>query len=235
MSRLAKAITIGQLTGIVGVMLGFTPFGLDLEEQVGLHILFMLRGERPVPAEIIIVSIDRASATHLDLPAVFVGFSEHLRPALKDGFHAVFSQANGIDISGVEIAATAFANLLEAMPLQPPSLPWHAAILLLGGMAVGMLCHFLPTITTAVSTLGLSTLYLFTVQYQFATIGMWYPLIIPVFLQMPLAFFSATLWKYFDTSNERRNIRQALHYYLPPAVVPAFWFQPRCSMNLRDF
>jgi adenylate cyclase len=68
MSCLAKAITIGLLTGMVGLMLGIAPVGLDLEEHVGLHILFRLRGERQAPAVVMIVSIDKASATHLDLP-----------------------------------------------------------------------------------------------------------------------------------------------------------------------
>jgi adenylate cyclase len=43
---------------------------------------------------------------------VFIGLSEQLRPEEKDGFYTAFSQRNGLDISGVEIAATAFANLL---------------------------------------------------------------------------------------------------------------------------
>ncbi len=54
--------------------------------------------------------------------AVFVGLSEVLLAERKDSFYTVFSQANGIFISGVEIAATAFLNLLEDKPLKPPSL-----------------------------------------------------------------------------------------------------------------
>jgi hypothetical protein len=31
---------------------------------------------------------------------------------------------------------------------------------------------------------------------QFATTGTWYPLIIPLVVQMPMAFFGTVLWKY---------------------------------------
>jgi adenylate cyclase len=68
MSRLAKAITVGLLTGIVGLVVGFTPVGLNLEENAGLELLFKLRGERRPPSEVIIVSIDRNSASRLNLP-----------------------------------------------------------------------------------------------------------------------------------------------------------------------
>jgi adenylate cyclase len=37
---------------------------------------------------------------------VFIGLSEQLRPEQKDGFYTVFSQPSGLDLSGVEIAAS---------------------------------------------------------------------------------------------------------------------------------
>jgi adenylate cyclase len=51
--------------------------------------------------------------------AVFVGYSERLQPEQLDEFYTVFSQKNGLSLSGVEIAATAFANLLEDLPVTP--------------------------------------------------------------------------------------------------------------------
>ena len=50
--------------------------------------------------------------------AVFVGFSEILLAERQDSFHTVFSQANGVFVSGVEIGATAFANLLYTPPIK---------------------------------------------------------------------------------------------------------------------
>src|ERR1044071_2881338 len=53
--------------------------------------------------------------------AVFVGLSERILAERKDSFYTVFSQANGVFIGGVEIAATAFLNMLEDMPIRPIS------------------------------------------------------------------------------------------------------------------
>ncbi len=45
--------------------------------------------------------------------AVFIGQTESAWPKVQDGFYHVFADDRGIDISGVEVAATAFAKLLE--------------------------------------------------------------------------------------------------------------------------
>ena len=44
------------------------PFVLDLEENIGLDLLFSLRGTRQAPPEVVVVSIDKESAQHLNLP-----------------------------------------------------------------------------------------------------------------------------------------------------------------------
>ena len=59
MSRLARAAFLGFLMGIVGVLLSFFPFAHDIEEDVGLGLLFKLRGVRKPPADVVVVSIDR--------------------------------------------------------------------------------------------------------------------------------------------------------------------------------
>ncbi len=47
----------------------------------------------------------------------------------------------------------------------------------------------------------------------------WYPLVIPVLVQLPTAFFGTLWWKYLDTHRERDGIRRAFGYYLPDKVV----------------
>ena len=37
----------------------------------------------------------------------------------KESFYTVYSESHGLDLSGIEIVATAFANMLEDMPVQP--------------------------------------------------------------------------------------------------------------------
>src|SRR5208283_1317419 len=62
---------------------------------------------------------------------VFVGLSESIPSEQRDGFYTVFSQRDGMDISGVEIAATAFANLLEDMPVRPIGFRVHLMVILI--------------------------------------------------------------------------------------------------------
>jgi len=151
--------------------------------------------------------------------AVFVGLSERLRPEQKDGFYTVFSQPSGVDISGVEIAATAFANLLEDRHIQPLHWPGYLATIVLWGVVLGTLCRLLPTTIAVVGAVGLGALYLVAAHHQFNTTGVWYPLILPLFVQLPFAVFGAVLWKYFETNTERRNIKKLFGYYLPNNVV----------------
>ena len=68
MLRLLKATILGLLTGVLGLALGLVPFGHDLEEHVGLEVLFKLRGTRQAPADVVIVGIDDRSASALNLP-----------------------------------------------------------------------------------------------------------------------------------------------------------------------
>lgn len=56
------------LIGVLGLLFCQIKAGSDFEEEVGLDLLFKLRGPLPPPADIIIVSIDRASAEILRLP-----------------------------------------------------------------------------------------------------------------------------------------------------------------------
>jgi len=150
---------------------------------------------------------------------VFIGLSEQLRPEEKDGFYTAFSQPNGLDISGVEIAASAFANLLEDMPVEPLDYGAHSVLVVFWGALITILCLLSPAVVAAGWAVGLSLTYITVAHFQFKHAGVWYPLIIPLFFQTPLAFFAAVLWKYFHANRERRNIRTAFGYYLPDNVV----------------
>ena len=50
---------------------------------------------------------------------VFVGVSELTKPLKEDSFPTVFGRDDGVDLSGVEIAATAFANMLTGHAVRP--------------------------------------------------------------------------------------------------------------------
>jgi adenylate cyclase len=151
--------------------------------------------------------------------AVFVGLSEVLLADRKDSFYTVFSQANGIFISGVEIAATAFSNLLDDAPVRRFRLPFYVLTIFLWGLLIGIICRISPVVVAASGVVALGILYLVIAEYLFKTSYSWYPIVTPLFFQIPLAFFSAVIWKYVESNKERQNIRKAFAYYLPKNVV----------------
>ena len=161
--------------------------------------------------------------------AVFVGYFERFAPDQKDGFHTVFTDSSGLDLSGVEIAATAFANLLEGFPIQPLGVGAHLATLCVWGLAAGILCYLLSTSAAALSWAGLTVLYLAVSAYQFKTGGSWYPFVVPLLIESPLAFFGALVWKSIEMNKGRQSMRKSLRYYLPENVVN------QLEKNVRDF
>jgi len=151
--------------------------------------------------------------------AVFVGLSERILAERKDSFYTVFSQANGVFIGGVEIAATAFLNLLEDKPVKPLGNNAYLALILFWGLLIGIVARVLTITFGGLVLIGLSALYVLGAHYRFATEAAWYPMVIPLFVQLPLGFVGAVFWNYVETNKERQQIRKALAYYVPDEVV----------------
>ncbi len=141
---------------------------------------------------------DSQGAPDIDLTgkAVFVGLSEVLLAERKDSFYTVYSQANGVFISGVEIAATAFANIIENKPVRPINTWVYVVFILLWGTGLGIVCRLYPVLVSASWVVGLSVLYFISSVLQFKFFHLWYPIIIPLVLQAPLAFLGSTGIKY---------------------------------------
>ncbi len=150
--------------------------------------------------------------------AVFVGVSDYDRPEQRDGFHTVFSRA-GIDLSGAEIAAMAFANLLNEQHVRTLGLLGHVVLILGGGILVGGVCAVLAPGPAAVTAIGLGAAYLAFAVFRFTATHTWYPLAAPLLFEVPAAFVGAILWRYVDTNRERRQMRAVFSQYLPNAVI----------------
>jgi adenylate cyclase len=160
-----------------------------------------------------------STAAGFEGKVVFVGLSENMRPQRQDGYHTVFSQKNGVDISGVEIAATAFANLMEDRPLTHLEWPVHLFIVFAFGLVLGLICFSLPMGGATLSVLGVGALYLATAWTCFNTQALWIPVVIPLFMLMPMALFGTVVCRYCVASKEREVIRKAFGYFLPDPVI----------------
>lgn len=63
-----KALNMGVGVALIGVIASMTSLGMALDEELGLYWLFTLRGERPAPQDVVIITTDRKSAFDLGVP-----------------------------------------------------------------------------------------------------------------------------------------------------------------------
>ena len=152
--------------------------------------------------------------------AVFVGFSEQFQPEQKDGFYTVFTDKDsGSDISGVEIIATAFANLLEQNAIMVPSGFSEIGILLGWGLLISLILRFGSATIQIPITLLLTIAYSGIVYTSFVEHYFWLPFLTPILIQLLLASLLTFLWKYRQVQQERQHIREAFGFHLPVGVV----------------
>ncbi|MCK5324024.1 MAG: CHASE2 domain-containing protein, partial [Desulfobulbaceae bacterium] len=108
-SNIYNALLVGLLTGILGLIL--VPIASELEEDIGLDFLFKQRGARDVPSDVIIVTMDRISAFHLNLPLDSAKWPRSLHARLVEtlaeqgaaviAFDVLFDETRSLDQDGL--------------------------------------------------------------------------------------------------------------------------------------
>lgn len=151
--------------------------------------------------------------------AVFVGFSEKLEPEQKDNFNTVYSQANGLDLSGIEIAATAFSNLLYNSTIKPTSNSNALLIIIIFGFIISFAARLCREYIAILLCLGASISYLYIAAYQFDEHYLWLPLVTPLLIQTPIALVLGISWYALDNYRARKKMRKAFSYYVPETMV----------------
>lgn len=150
---------------------------------------------------------------------VFVGFSDLYDPGHPDRFYTVFTSDDGVDLSGVEIAATAFGNLLTDGSIKLLSAWETLAVLLLFGMVIGMLAYFLPAMIGVPLAIILAVAYAASAQWLFNTGNYWMPMATPLLAQFPLALFLGLMGQYLLERRRGQRMSKALSYYVPEGVA----------------
>jgi adenylate cyclase len=122
--------------------------------------------------------------------AVFVGYHELDLPPEQDRFHNAFSWPDGTPLTGVEWAATAYANIWRGERLR--ALPEAQRLLLLGllGTLLTLVAMTRRRWTGALLVLGHVTAYGGIAVAVFMTAQLWLPVIVPMALA-PLAMIVA--------------------------------------------
>ena len=162
---------------------------------------------------------DKQSASAFRDKMVFVGYAETLFPEHMEHFSTVFSSPDGVALSGVEIAATAFANLLHGTSVRPAGLPLWMLITFLAGMVSTLLCLTFPV------RLAFPVVGLLLAGYACVTLGLfigknfWLPLVVPACFVTPLGLATGLTWKYRIARQQREYIRNAFAKFVPKEVV----------------
>jgi adenylate cyclase len=149
---------------------------------------------------------------------VFVGQSELIN-ANQDGFTTVFEGPKNARMGGVEIAATALANLLDGRLLEPAGLGLGLAWIGGFGVIVGLIAGLLPALLAVPLALAFAGAGYLGAQTLFARADLWLPVTIPVLVQLPLGLFGGLLLQYREAQRARANISRGLRYYLPARIA----------------
>jgi adenylate cyclase len=150
---------------------------------------------------------------------VFVGYSDLYDPDQPDRFNTAFTSSDGIDLSGVEIMATAYANLLTQKAVWPSDTVTTWICVLGFGLTIGVAVYLLPAMVSVPSAFVLAALYTAIAQWQFNLSNLWLPLAIPVLVQLPLALLIGLMGQYLLERRKERQFARAIRYYLPENIV----------------
>ncbi len=170
----------------------------------------VLKGSDPnVPAE----------ALDFTGKVVFVGYSDLFDPGQPDRFYTMFTRDDGVDLSGVEIAASGFANLLTNRSLTPVS-AWTAAVLLmLFGISMGIAVYLLPGYIGVPVAFALAGAYASAALVVFRELVVVLPVATPLLMQAPVALFIGLLGQYLLERQRGQRISEAINYYLPDDIA----------------
>lgn len=150
---------------------------------------------------------------------VFVGYSDLYSPDQPDRFYTVFTSDRGIDLSGSEIMATAFGNLLtdRAVAAIDPGLA--VALVVAFGLVVSHLVFWpsayiaVPLALLAGGAYGIGALEVFTRQL------LWLPMTTPLAVQLTFAVTAGLLGQYLVERRKERRVSRAIAHYLPEHLV----------------
>lgn len=154
--------------------------------------------------------------------AVFVGLAARTptgQDRQRDDYRTHYTQADGLNLSGVEIAATAFANLVEGRPLRPLPPAGQLALVLAWGGLLALICQRLAPAPATVTVLALALLYLGGVAERFIDAAAWWPWVILIGIQVPVALLASLTEGYRRSRRERASMKRAFGHFLPGAMV----------------
>ena len=162
---------------------------------------------------------DPRQATAFAGKAVLVGYSEPNQSRQVDTYRTPYFNADGVDVSGVELCATALANLLDGSWLRRPHdgttallLMAHVAVLVLPWLVFGVRAALLLTVGIQLIT-ALSLVAIFSVA------NLWLPVVLPLLVSPLVATGLGFTYQHLLQARRRRELERALDVDLPPQAL----------------
>jgi adenylate cyclase len=149
----------------------------------------------------------------------FLGYSDLAQADQPDRYYTVFTNEKGIDLSGVEIMATALANLVNDTAIERAGPGTTVAVILVFGFTIGFLVYALPALIAVPLTFVLTGFYAAGAQWLFNESAFWLPWAIPLTVQMPFALLVGLIAHYLLERRKVQSIAEALELYVPESVV----------------
>lgn len=151
----------------------------------------------------------------LDGRMVFAGYSDLYSPDQPDRFHTVFTDERGIDLSGAEIMATAFANLLTDATITRLDAGLSIAIVALFGLVVSQMIFWPSAYIGVPLTLVFGAAYGIAGGEIFSSQALWIPMATPLAVQVLFAIVAGLLGLYLVERRQKNRVSAAMAHYLP--------------------
>lgn len=186
-----------------------------------------------IPGTIPGVSFWQAIETNADCPpgffsnkVVFVGgnVKTHFASERKDEYRSPYTGRNFIP--GVEVQATEFLNLLRHDWLTRSTFVQEKWLVLLAGLlfGIGLTC-FRPTTAAGLALLAMVAVT-WLAHYLFWHHRFWFPWLIVVAVQIPVAMLWSVLYNSLSAYVQNRLLEQSLGLYLSPKQVQRILKEP---------
>jgi adenylate cyclase len=172
----------------------------------------MLRYEELVAGD----ADSRPRAGSLRGKVVFIGFADHARPQTSEHFATPFTRES-IKLSGVELAATAYANLEDGSSIVPAGREWRFLVVLflgLGFTLIGVLLLPRNVVYGALAVLAAAGAYLTAAAVIFEHVALWFP-VSPLGLSVIGGFAAG----FVELKRKRVEAEMTLRELLPGPIV----------------
>lgn len=148
----------------------------------------------------------------------FVGLAEYGSPEQYEHFPTVWRDRDGFDHGGVELAATAYSNLLEDDAIDPVTPAMRMIIVFALAGFVAWICFLYTSGRALLITVAICSLYLAIALMLFEQKAMWLP-VLGSAVAVALSALVAFTMQYLELKHQYLGLYEVLGMFVPRAVV----------------